>query len=50
QITQEGLAKMINAILEYAKKRPVAFLLEGGYEVDSLVKSVETTIRNMIEY
>ena len=50
QITQEGLAKMIHAILEYAKKRPVAFLLEGGYEVDSLVKSVETTIRNMIEY
>ncbi len=42
-ITFEGLSKLIERILDFSKNKPVAFLLEGGYNLDSLVKSVEIT-------
>lgn len=42
-ITFEGLSKLIEKILDFSKNRPTAFLLEGGYNLNSLVKSVEIT-------
>ena len=42
-ITFEGLEKTVDKILDFAKDKPTAFLLEGGYNLDSLVKSVEIT-------
>ena len=42
-----ALGEMVEKILEYAKDKPIAFLLEGGYEIDSLVKSVDITLEKM---
>ncbi len=42
-ITFDGLKKMVEKILDFSKEKPTAFLLEGGYNLDSLVKSVEIT-------
>ncbi len=42
-ITFQALEKMVDKILDFAKDKPTAFLLEGGYNLDSLVKSVEIT-------
>ncbi len=43
-ITYEGLQKSIEKILNYSGDKPVAFLLEGGYNISSLVESVRITI------
>ncbi len=50
QITFEGLRLLVRRILEFAGDKPVAFLLEGGYELDSLVRSVEVTLEELTTY
>ncbi|OQX74931.1 MAG: hypothetical protein B6D59_00625 [Campylobacteraceae bacterium 4484_4] len=47
QITFEGLRAMLRKILAFAGDKPIAFLLEGGYNIDSLVESVKITIEEM---
>ncbi len=49
-ISYEGLSKMVEKILEFTGDKPIAFLLEGGYNINSLVKSVDITIENMVNY
>jgi len=44
QITFEGIRSVVRKILDYAGEKPVAFLLEGGYNIDSLVQSVDVTL------
>lgn len=46
-ISTDALGKMVEKILKYAKDKPIAFLLEGGYEIDSLVRSVDVTMERM---
>lgn len=50
QITFDGLRELIRKILDFSKNRPVAFLLEGGYNLDSLARSVEITLDELINY
>ncbi len=50
QITFSGLQKMIKKIIDFSKNRPIAFLLEGGYNIDSLVKSVDVTLEEMQKF
>jgi acetoin utilization deacetylase AcuC-like enzyme len=49
QITLDGLSKMIQKILNFTGDKPIAFLLEGGYEIDSLVESVDVTIQELLK-
>jgi acetoin utilization deacetylase AcuC-like enzyme len=44
-ITLDGLEQMVKKIVGFADGRPIAFLLEGGYEIDSLVASVDRTLK-----
>jgi acetoin utilization deacetylase AcuC-like enzyme len=46
-ISFEALGEMVEKILNFAGDKPIAFLLEGGYEIDSLVKSVDVTMEKM---
>ena len=46
-ITYEGIRGVVQKILKYAGNKPVAFLLEGGYNIDSLVKSVDITLEEL---
>lgn len=46
-ITYEGIRGVVQKILKYAGNKPVAFLLEGGYDIDSLVKSVDITLEEL---
>ncbi len=48
QISFDGLAKMIQKILKFTGDKPIAFLLEGGYNIDSLVQSVDVTLEQMV--
>lgn len=47
QITFEGIGGVVQKILDYAGDKPVAFLLEGGYNIDSLVQSVDVTMQKL---
>ena len=49
QITFEGLRALVRKILRFAGSKPVAFLLEGGYNLDSLAKSVEITLQELCD-
>ncbi len=49
EISLDALSKMINKILNFTGDKPVAFLLEGGYNIDSLVESVDATIEQMMQ-
>jgi acetoin utilization deacetylase AcuC-like enzyme len=44
RISFDGLAKMVRKILDFTGDKPIAFLLEGGYNIDSLVESVDVTM------
>ncbi len=46
-ISFDALAQMVQKILDFSKDKPVAFLLEGGYNIDSLVESVDVTLKQM---
>ena len=48
QITFEGLRRLIRKLLEFAKNRPIAFVLEGGYHLQSLEKSAEITFKELL--
>ncbi|WP_187648262.1 histone deacetylase family protein [Nitrosophilus labii] len=50
QISFEGLRALIRKILDFAKDKPIAFLLEGGYNLDSLAKSAKITVKELIDY
>ncbi len=47
-ITFDGIREVVRKILNYAGDKPIAFLLEGGYNIDSLVTSVDITIDEII--
>ncbi len=47
-ITYQGLTFMIEKILKFTKDKPIAFLLEGGYNIDSLVQSVDITFERLL--
>ncbi len=44
QITFEGLAQLVQKIVDDYHDKPIAFILEGGYNLASLVKSVDITL------
>ena len=47
QITFEGLRALVHHLLEFAGDKPTAFVLEGGYNLNSLAKSVEVTLEEL---
>ncbi len=49
QITFDGLEKMLRKIVSSYHDKPIAFVLEGGYNLDSLVKSVNITLKILNE-
>jgi acetoin utilization deacetylase AcuC-like enzyme len=49
QISFEGLALMVKKIVDTYHDKPIAFVLEGGYNLDSLVKSVDVTLKVLSE-
>ncbi len=49
QITFDGIRGVVRKILDYAGDKPVAFLLEGGYNIDSLVHSVDVTLEELVK-
>ena len=49
QITFEGLRAMLAKILSDYHDKPIAFVLEGGYNLDSLVESVDITLSMLNE-
>jgi acetoin utilization deacetylase AcuC-like enzyme len=44
KVTFDGLREMIKLILDRYQNLPIAFVLEGGYNINSLVKSVDITL------
>jgi len=50
QISFEGLRELIRKILDFSKDKPIAFLLEGGYNLDSLAESAKITVEELISY
>ena len=44
QITFDALEKMVQKIVDDYHDKPIAFVLEGGYNLDSLVESVDITL------
>ncbi len=50
QITFDGLRELVRKILRFSKNRPTAFLLEGGYDLNSLAKSAYITLDELINY
>ncbi len=49
QITFGGLRHLVRKILDFAGDTPVAFLLEGGYNLTSLTQSVEITLQELCD-
>ncbi len=43
-ITFDGLSQMFNRIISQYKHLPIACVLEGGYQLDSLIKSADITL------
>ncbi|MRJ02329.1 MAG: histone deacetylase [Epsilonproteobacteria bacterium] len=50
QITFDGLRELVRRILDFAGEKPTAFLLEGGYNLPSLARSVEITLEELTCY
>ena len=50
QITFDGLRGVIRKILDFAGDKPIAFLLEGGYNLESLGRSVEVTLEELTKF
>lgn len=50
QITLNGIETMLEKILDFTADKPIAFLLEGGYNIDSLVSAVDLTIQKLVDY
>ncbi|BAF69849.1 histone deacetylase family protein [Nitratiruptor sp. SB155-2] len=48
QITFDGLRKLVRKILAFSGDKPVAFVLEGGYNIQSLAKSAQITIEELL--
>ncbi len=46
-ISFDGLRKVVNKILVYSDNIPIAFTLEGGYNIDSLTRSVQITMEEL---
>ncbi len=44
QISFEGLGSMVQKIVDDYHDKPIAFVLEGGYNLESLVESVDVTL------
>jgi acetoin utilization deacetylase AcuC-like enzyme len=38
---------MVQKILDFTGDKPIAFLLEGGYNIDSLVESEDVTMEQL---
>ncbi len=49
-ITTKGLERMIRKILTRYNQLPIAFILEGGYNIPSLVESVKITLGLLEEF
>jgi acetoin utilization deacetylase AcuC-like enzyme len=47
-VTFDGLREMIRKILRFTGDKPIAFLLEGGYNIESLVTSVDITMDELL--
>ncbi len=50
RISFDGLRSLVRKILDFASDRPAIFFLEGGYNIESLSKSVYITVEEMLEY
>ena len=50
QITFDGLKRLIRKILDFSDNKPIAFLLEGGYNLESLAQSAKITVNELITY
>ena len=50
QITFDGLRRLIRKILDFSDNKPIAFLLEGGYNLESLSKSAKITVNELLFY
>lgn len=48
QISFDGLSHMVQKIVDFTGDKPIAFLLEGGYNIDSLVRSVDVTLERLV--
>jgi len=48
KISYSALGQMVQKILKFTGDKPIAFLLEGGYNIDSLVQSVDVTLEQMV--
>lgn len=49
RVTHEGIRAMVQSILLSCTKCPAIFVLEGGYELESLGGSVQITIEEMLK-
>jgi acetoin utilization deacetylase AcuC-like enzyme len=49
QVTFDGLEQMIRKVVSNYHDKPIAFVLEGGYTLASLVKSVDVTLEVLSE-
>ncbi|MCH9813165.1 MAG: histone deacetylase [Epsilonproteobacteria bacterium] len=48
QISYSGLSQMVQKVLDFTGDKPIAFLLEGGYNIESLVQSVDITLDRLV--
>ena len=48
QITFDGLRRLIRKLLLFAGDRPIAFVLEGGYNLQSLAHSAQITLEELV--
>lgn len=46
-VTDSGVGMIVRGILDAKKEIPVIFVLEGGYDLESLASSVSVTLREM---
>jgi acetoin utilization deacetylase AcuC-like enzyme len=49
-VTDEGVAGVVEGILDAAGERPVVFSLEGGYDLRSLSRLVALTLEKLLSY
>ncbi len=48
QVTDQGVRRIVEAVLNAGKDIPVIFSLEGGYHLEKLATSVQTTLEVML--
>ena len=48
-ITFDGIRQMVNIILNLKPQVPIAFFLEGGYEINALATNVYNTLEEMLK-